>query len=618
MQLSIRRPDSRILIACILSLVFLFGTILGWANNHVLYENDRFCSFTDWLFKEEVSGNMLNLHYSLAYPEKNGISRPTPDLGTVSLPSDDTTDTDHNKKLLQKLQKFDSSKLSLDNQITLDMLLLYYKTQTAFEGCELLYEPLSPSLGIQSQLPILLAEYTFYQEQDIADYLNLLTSVDSYFDSILAFEKEKSDAGYFMSDTTLDRIQEQCRAFIQNPDSNYMLTVFAEKIQELELFSKEDQKILNQKHNEILMNKVIPAYQNLIDGLESLRGTGRPSQGLAHLDHGQKYYLFLLQSQTGTYQPVKEIQKRMTEQLSSDMNAVRQLIQENPSILQNLDNEYSLSVQEPTDILNALQKKMSEVFPSLPETDFQIRYVHESMQDYLSPAFYLTPPLDTRSPNTIYINPSDQKTNLELFTTLAHEGFPGHLYQTVYFGNTQPDDIRYLITSSGYAEGWATYTESYGYQYAADYMDDPDTSAHTYLAWLNRSINLCIYSLLDIGIHYYGWDQSQTARFLQTFGIKEEQVISEIFQYIVETPGNYLKYYWGYLNFLDLKKEWQDALGDDFDLKLFHQRILEIGPVQFPVLQKYMCKYLQELKPTVSEETIAKGGADMHLPLHSL
>ena len=116
-------------------------------------------------------------------------------------------------------------------------------------------------------------------------------------------------------------------------------------------------------------------------------------------------------------------------------------------------------------------------------------------------------------------------------------------------------------------------------------LADPDL---TRLLWLNRSVNLNLYCLLDIGIHYHGWDLSQLTRYVRLFGITEEDVIQEIYQYIVETPANYLKYYWGYLNFLDLKKEQESTLGDDFDLKEFHRQILEIGPVQFPVLEKYM------------------------------
>lgn len=621
MQLFSHRPKSRILIAGTLCFVFLLGTVLGWANTHLFTENSRFERFTEELFQKEVSGNMLNLHYSLAYPEKKGIQRPKASLGTIALPSSRSSDAASDSvsgtssesapeaenfayETLKKLQAFKSSDLSDSNQLTLDMLLLYYKTQENFQDLAILEEPLSPSLGIQAQLPVLLAEYTFYQKQDIADYLNLLVSVEPYFESILAFEQEKSRQGYFMSDTTLDRVLNQCQAFIKNPDSNYMLEIFAEKLEKFGNLSQKEQDILIQKHKQILLNKVIPAYQKLVLGLQALRGTGRPSQGLAHLNGGKEYYEYLLQSQTGSYVPVKDMQKRLAGQIAADMDTVQKMLKEQPSLLRKLNSDLDLPEMKPQDILSALCQKIKEDFPALTDPDFTVRYVHKSMQEYLSPAFYLTPPLDTRSPNVIYINPADQTSNLELFTTLSHEGFPGHLYQTVFFGTTTPSDIRYLITSSGYVEGWATYVESCGYQYAADYLDDKAASDYVRLAWLNRSINLCIYSLLDIGIHYYGWSEAEAARLLKLFGITDTRALSEIYQYIVETPGNYQKYCWGYINFIDLREEWQKTLGDDFNLKTFHQNLLEIGPVQFPVLQKYMKLRLK------------KGGASPAPPTH--
>ena len=617
MQMFSHKQHSRILIAGMLCLVFLLGTVLGWANTHLLSEDGRFQAFTNQLFQKEVSGNMLNLHYSLAYPEKKGISRPKPSLGTVSLPSSEIASDSGSgaspesssgtesfaHQALQKLQTFQQSGLSEENQLTLDLLLLYYKTQEEFQDLAILEEPLSPSLGIQAQLPVLLAEYAFYQEQDIADYLNLLVSVEPYFESILAFEQEKSKQGYFMSDTTLDRVLAQCQAFIKDPESNYMLEIFAEKLKEFGKLSQKEQETLVRKHKQILLNKVIPAYQKLILGLKNLRGTGRHSQGLAHLNGGKEYYEYLLQSQTGSYIPVGDMQKRLAGQIAQDMDTVQKMLKEQPSLLRKLNSSLDLPEMEPQEILSALREKTDQDFPKLENTDFTVRYVHKSMQDYLSPAFYLTPPLDTRSPNVIYLNPADQSGNLELFTTLSHEGFPGHLYQTIYFGNTEPSDIRYLITSSGYVEGWATYVESYGYQYAADYLDDKAASDYVRLAWLNRSINLCIYSLLDIGIHYYGWSQAEAARLLKLFGITDAKALSEIYQYIVETPGNYQKYCWGYINFIDLKTEWQNALGDDFNLKTFHQNLLEIGPVQFPVLQKYMKKRLKALFSEQSAST---------------
>lgn len=589
MKITFRKPPTLLFPALFLS----FALVAGAARNHIFSEDSQFRSFTREVFQKEVSGSMLTLHYSLADPEKKNIARPAPTLGTVSY--DNTASIHQCQEYLKKLLSFSYSDLSRENRLTSDMLLLYFHTSEASLQNGFPEEILSPSLGIQAQLPVLLAEYAFYKEQDISDYLNILVSIEPYFESILQYEQERAHQGYFMSDTTLDRILEQCREFVKDPENNYMLDVFSQKLKEYGQFTDSEQNELMKRHKEILLNKVIPAYEKLIIGLNALRGSGKNPMGLTYYKKGQKHYEYLLQTETGCYDSVKKIQQRLYEQLADDTARIQMMLKEQPSLLQKMNAETDLDTFQPTKALQILQKKSEKDFPALPETvSPDIRYVHKSMEAYSSPAFYLTPPLDTGSPNVIYINPSSQTSNLELFTTLSHEGFPGHLYQTVYFGSCDPDDIRYLITSSGYVEGWATYVESYGYQYAADYLDDPAASDLTALAWMNRSINLCIYSLMDIGIHYHGWTPDAAASFLKNFGITDTSVVQEIYQYIVETPGNYLKYYLGYLNFLDLRQKWQDTLGEHFDLKKFHQKILETGPVSFPVLQKYMDQELSE------------------------
>lgn len=589
MKITFRKPPTLLFPALFLS----FALVAGAARNHIFSEDSQFRSFTREVFQKEVSGSMLTLHYSLADPEKKNIARPAPTLGTVSY--DNTASIHQCQEYLKKLLSFSYSDLSRENRLTSDMLLLYFHTSEASLQNGFPEEILSPSLGIQAQLPVLLAEYAFYKEQDISDYLNILVSIEPYFESILQYEQERAHQGYFMSDTTLDRILEQCREFVKDPENNYMLDVFSQKLKEYGKFTDSEQNELMKRHKEILLNKVIPAYEKLIIGLNALRGSGKNPMGLTYYKKGQKHYEYLLQAETGCYDSVKKIQQRLYEQLADDTARIQMMLKEQPSLLQKMNAETDLDTFQPTKALQILQKKSEKDFPALPETvSPDIRYVHKSMEAYSSPAFYLTPPLDTGSPNVIYINPSSQTSNLELFTTLSHEGFPGHLYQTVYFGSCDPDDIRYLITSSGYVEGWATYVESYGYQYAADYLDDPAASDLTALAWMNRSINLCIYSLMDIGIHYHGWTPDAAASFLKNFGITDTSVVQEIYQYIVETPGNYLKYYLGYLNFLDLRQKWQDTLGEHFDLKKFHQKILETGPVSFPVLQKYMDQELSE------------------------
>lgn len=586
MPFKILKKKSSFFIACGLIFTFIIGIAAGYFSAHGITENGKFEAFTQEVFRNEVSGSSLTLHYSLAHPEKQGIRRKTASLGTVP------TDMQNTYKVCQqyedKLKAFRYSHLSTENQMTLDSMLLYYHTEKSLGDNYLLQEPLGPSLGIQAQLPVLLAEYAFYEDRDISDYLNLLTTIRPYFQSIIKFEQKKSQAGFFMSDATLDRILAQCSAFIRNPDENYMLDIFRTKISDYGKLSGSEQQTLILTHQNLMKTEVIPAYQELMTGLEALRGTGKNPRGLAYFKGGKSYYLYLLQSQTGTYVPVKEIEKRLSRQLSSEIGIVGNMLRQNPELLTTLNKGISFTEMRPAQILSSLQKKISSDFPPLEDVSFELKTVHDSMKDYLSPAFYLTPPIDTGTPNVIYINPAANYQGLELFTTLAHEGFPGHLYQTVSFERQNPSGIRNLLDTSGFAEGWATYVEPFAYEYAADYILDSSASDLARLAWLNRSINLCMYSLLDIEIHYNRWSQAESASFLKAFGIEDSTVISEIYQYILETPGNYLKYYWGYLSLLDLRTAEQKRLGQDFNMKDFHRRVLKIGGVQFPVLEKYI------------------------------
>ena len=204
------------------------------------------------------------------------------------------------------------------------------------------------------------------------------------------------------------------------------------------------------------------------------------------------------------------------------------------------------------------------------------------MQAHLSPAFYLIPALDNYEENVIYINPAHNSEMIPLFTTLAHEGYPGHLYQTTYFSATNPNPLRHLLSFEGYVEGWATYAEMCSYSLL------PIKSDYSLFLQKNASFILGMYAMADIGIHYHGWDASDTVTYFSSYGIGDEKTIKDIYDYIVASPGNYLKYYIGYVEILELKKKAIDHYGDDFSQKDFHQNLLEIGPAPFDIIEKYL------------------------------
>ncbi len=578
--MNIPRRLHRWLILPLLVFTFLVGSVLGRLSNHSLLGQDRkFRQFTQEVFQNEISSNTLNLHYTLAHPEDHGISKHNISLGKITV--GDAASYTALENYEKALRQFSYDELSKDNQITFDVMLLYYHTLQEASQFELLEEVLSPGLGIQAQLPILFAEYSFYDTKDIEDYLQLLSQTDSYFQSILEFEQKKAQEGYFMNDKCLEGVVSQCQEFIQNPEGNYLLETFQEKLEKLD-FLKEDkkQKYISQNRQAVLEH-VIPAYQQLMEGLHALRGTCTNEKGLCYFPNGRQYYTYLLKTQVGVYQSPDDIRQRLYKQLMTDYTELGELMKKSPSLAASAyRNDYKLT--SPEDALEELKETCQKDFPTPKATSYEVKYVHESLENHLSPAFYLTPPIDTLSPNDIYINQASQTNDLELFTTLAHEGFPGHLYQAQYFGQSNPDDIRYLPSFGGYVEGWATYIESYAYSYAKT------DSQLTRLLWLNRSINLCLYSMIDLGVHYYGWSLDNVNHYLSNFGITNTAAVEEIYQAILENPVNYLKYYLGCLNFMDLREEMKSLLGEDFDLKSFHQQILEIGPSQFPVLRKHL------------------------------
>lgn len=577
--------------------------------------NRRFRACTNTIFTTDISGNPLNLHYTLAYPESSGIKDYSLSLGTF-----DPTQLSGQKILLENrrtmINAFPARDLSPDNRLTQQILSLYYETQLLPARQYLLDEALSPSLGTQAQLPILLAEYTFRKEDDVRNYLKLLTSVDSYLESILSFEKLKAQNGTFMSDATADRIISQCSAFIKDPDDNYLASVFSEKIQSLSGISEQKKAAYQKLHNQILTGQVLPAYQSLIDGLYLLKGSGKNPGGLCQFAGGKAYYEYLIKSSCGIYDTVPEIQSRLIHQFQTDLSLATKLMGSStatPTFAKDvflpiskaetgtpsgifsfsaglIDAASGLSFTStpsaaetsPEQILEDLQKQIQTDFPAVPSTSYEVKYVHPDLEEHLSPAFYLTPPIDTLSPNDIYINRHANMSGLELYTTLAHEGFPGHLYQTITFASSAPDPVRYLPAMGGYVEGWATYAESFAYTY---YRPD---STDGQLAWLNRSLNLCMMSLLDTVIHYNSWNQERCATFLSQLGITDNTIQKEIYQVIVEDPANYLKYYLGYLQFLDLQQEVRKLAGDAFHLHSFHQKVLSAGPCQFPILKQWI------------------------------
>ena len=548
------------------------------------------------MFRTEIVSNTLNMHYTLQNPQEYGIQNYPVTYGNdqpfslVMSASPSIHDYQH------ILHNISYQNLNSQDQLTYDILSLYLENEKNSDHFLLYSEPLGAATGIQAQLPVLLAEYAFYNPHDIDIYLKLISQTDQYFSSLLEFEQNKSAAGLFMHSNNAEAILQQCQSFLLIPEEeNFLLTIFEEKIQHCDFLSHSEKASYIAQNRASVLNHVMPAYQLLFDGLSALTGTCRNPGGLCHFPQGKSYYEYLIRSTVGSYLPIAGIEKRIRLQLADDLNACRELLIKYAGT--SLNNPFLTLESDPGTILQELQTLMQKDFPAPPDVTCHVKYVHDSLADYLSPAFYLTPPIDNLTNHTIYINPSSDHDPLELYTTLAHEGYPGHLYQNLSFAQSDTP-VRSLLNFGGYTEGWATYVEMESYHYAAETLianltaDSPFTEQTitdlTELQRRNRCAMLGISSLLDICIHYHGFSLEDTSEFLENLGFSNSETASSIYYAVVESPANYLKYYLGYLTFLDLRTWFSQNFADAFDLKDFHKQILSIGPCQFPVLEKYL------------------------------
>lgn len=573
-------PKKRTIAALLLTLTLLLIFCCVESTRLFLNADRKFEALTDTLFSQEVSANTITLHYTLCNPSDYGIDAPDISLGTYPVSPAEINAAAEN--CLNLLKDIPYQELNSDNQLT--WKVLSDSLERTLEGApyHLYDEPLSPLTGIQSQLPVLLSEYHFYTTDDVDTYLELLKNVPDHFDSLISFEQAKSDAGLFMASYTADSIIDECNSFLGLGTGNYLYSSFENRLEDLEDCNAAKKDSYISQNKQLLETFVFPAYQKLATDLANLRETGRNQNGLCYLPDGAAYYEYLVKEETGSDRTIEELETLTKNQMREDLLAMQKILTSETSDLS--QPEFTLQDSNPASILIDLKSKLGDSFPAIPDVDTDVKYVQPEMQEYLSPAFYMVPAIDNTGSQTIYINSGHLPDDLDLYTTLAHEGYPGHLYQNVYFAASDPAPIRSLLGCGGYTEGWATYTEMMSYYFTGLPNEQATLLQH------NASVLLGLYALADMGIHYEGWTLIDTVSFFHQYGISDTNVIEDIYDLIIADPANYLKYYIGYVEFLELKKEAIEKWGENFSQKRFHKAILDAGPMPFYLLRDAVLK----------------------------
>lgn len=561
-------------------LLFLF-LLYFFFHSHIfsttsrLLERNKFDKFTISLFQAEAETDPLALHFTLTSPENYGIS----DINLTFEPQSYEqflASSEKNESVKKTLKQFHRKQLTQKQCFLYDVIK--YNCHLFEQEADFYYynEPFRATTGVQSELPILLSEYSFESEQDVTNYLTLLDSLDSYLYSLLEFEKQKASKNLFMTEFAAEQIIASLKAFQEAPADTLFIDSFQTRIQPLNLPDKKSEFYIR-RNRWIVTNKIIPCYKNLQKSFEKLKKYCSDNGSLCNLPNGRKYYELLVQKNTGSSKSADELLEQIETQRTQALHVINTALKQHPKYL---SQEPTLSFSEPKELLTYLSTHLSPYFPDASTTDFTLCNIDPSQKDFLAPAFYITAPIDDVTQNTIYLNKISD--DLSLYTTLAHEGFPGHLYQTTRTYQFDYHPIQSTFYFPGYTEGWATYAELFSYRLLpleADYVN--------YLQQ-KQSFILSLYATIDLMVHDKGWTLKEVTDFLSEFGIRDTSTCQDIYQLVIEEPAHYLKYYVGYLELLDLKnyatKKWQKEYSD----YRFHKRLLELGPAPFPILKKYL------------------------------
>lgn len=570
--------------------ILLSGTILfgcGQASTQTSLKQNKFDRFLNSCFKEYAAENTVTLHFKLSNPSAYGIKTPvSPTYGDLS--SDALKkNCSRSKELLQKLYTFPSSSLTKKQKLTWQIFQDYLNESIMNEKYILYSSPLGTN-GLQSEIPVTLSEYRLDNEKDIKDYLSLVNQVPELFTQILDFEQERRNAGLispsFVISDTIDQIDQFLNASEEN---NPLIQSFEDRLTEVESLSK-DQKASYIANNRLLVtDKVLPAYKSLKTSLQAYTNDSKNTSSkerLCEYKNGQDYYKFLLMSNVGTDFSPEDCITILESQLKNTVKDISSLTTKN----KDLYTEYlsaTPALSAPKEIMNTLKNDSLIDFPEIKNISCQLKNVPDALSGTSACAFYLVPPIDSTKDNIIYINKSRVDSN-ELFSTLAHEGYPGHLYQTNYFLTTNPSPLRTFLHCAGYDEGWGTYAQLYSYNFIEfKNVDEQTTKQLRQLYRDNDLLSLSLSSLCDLYVNYKNYDENALANYLQTYGIDKDSA-QNLYRYVIENPTTYLSYSIGCYELDQLKQTMSDSLGKAFKISDFHESVLNVGSCNFSILRQ--------------------------------
>lgn len=540
-----------------------------------IHAEESFSEFEDELFQEMMSEDYTTLHFSLRDYQKYGIEKPEVNIGDASWDEyeDSVEDCD---EYLKKLQSFDYDSLSETEQKDYRTIAFYLERNKELNSYPYFDWAFNSAEGVIDNLLTTFTEFVFYEKEDIDDYLTTLASVPAYLDQCLENTKKQAAEGYFLTDAMLketeDAIEKFVDKFVDKKDDNELIKIFDENIDAFDGLSAEEKEAYKKKNQEIVLNAYIPSYEKVAEELQKLKGARKADYNVSSLDGGSEYYAALARYKTSIDADVETILDICTQYIEKSVDELYDIMQNHSEV-----TEETLDFDSAEDVLSYLEGHL-DAFPALDKVYYNVQYLDPSVANDSIVAYYLSPPVDDMRDNVIKINGDNVSDVIDLYTTLAHEGFPGHLYQTNYYIQQQPSLLRTQLTMMGYQEGWGMFAEGQALhvsglsEYASEYQK------------INIELNYVLSAAVDLGVNGLGWSTKDVSKYLDNLDLNSS-IAKDLYDFATLQPGTILPYGVGVAMFELLENKAKNALGNDFDQKAFNEVLLNDGNRPFEVVE---------------------------------
>lgn len=536
-----------------------------------IHAKESFSDFEDEFFQEMMSEDYTTLHFSLRDYQKYGIEKPDVNIGDASWDDyeDNVEDCD---EYLKKLQSFDYDSLSETEQKDYRTIAFYLERNKELNSYPYFDWAFNSAEGVIDNLLTTFTEFVFYEKEDIDDYLATLASVPAYLDQCLENTKKQAAKGYFLTDAMLKATEDAIEKFVDKKDDNELIKIFDENIDAFDGLSAEEKEAYKKKNREIVLNAYIPSYEKVAEELQKLKGSRKADYNVSSLDGGSEYYAALARYKTSIDADVETILDICTQYIEKSVDELYDIMQNHSEV-----TEETLDFDSAEDVLSYLEGHL-DAFPVLDKVYYDVQYLDPSVANDSIVAYYLSPPVDDMRDNVIKINGDNVSDVLDLYTTLAHEGFPGHLYQTNYYIQQQPSLLRTQLTMMGYQEGWGMFAEGQALhvsglsEYASEYQK------------INIELNYVLSAAVDLGVNGLGWSTKDVSKYLDRLDLNSS-IAKDLYDFATLQPGTILPYGVGVAMFELLEKKAKNALGNDFDQKAFNEVLLNDGNRPFEVVE---------------------------------